>query len=66
MNCRVVKIGAEPYDVYIGRPDKWGNPFSTKDSTLAQFKVSSRKEEIEKHLPQLAVALGLASRVRKE
>jgi hypothetical protein len=24
---RVVHIRKEPYDVYIGRPSKWGNPF---------------------------------------
>lgn len=24
---RVVHYMAEPYDVYIGRPSKWGNPF---------------------------------------
>lgn len=25
---RVVHCKKEPYDVYIGRPSKWGNPFS--------------------------------------
>ena len=24
---RVVNCKKEPYDVYIGRPSKWGNPF---------------------------------------
>jgi hypothetical protein len=24
---RVVNIRREPYDVFIGRPSKWGNPF---------------------------------------
>jgi hypothetical protein len=28
MNGRVVHCKREPYDVYIGRPSKWGNPFS--------------------------------------
>lgn len=28
MRTRVVnKTSGEPYDVYIGRPGKWGNPF---------------------------------------
>ena len=26
-NTRVVHVNKEPYDVYIGRPSKWGNPF---------------------------------------
>jgi hypothetical protein len=25
--CRVVHCKREPYDVYIGRPGPWGNPF---------------------------------------
>lgn len=32
------------YDVYIGRPSFWGNPYSHKEGTLAEFKVNSRKE----------------------
>jgi len=31
MDClsgRVVNIWVEPYDVYIGRPSKWGNPYT--------------------------------------
>ena len=27
MVTRVVHCKKEPYDVYIGRPSKWGNPF---------------------------------------
>lgn len=35
---KVVNVREEPYDVYIGRPSKWGNPFK-----------GSRKEVIEKY-----------------
>ena len=45
---KVVHIRKEPYDVYIGRPSKWGNPYSHKEGTLAEFKVASRKEAIAK------------------
>jgi uncharacterized protein DUF4326 len=38
---RVVHCKKEPYDVYIGRPSKWGNPFSHKEGTLAECKVES-------------------------
>lgn len=45
----VVHCRKEKYDVYIGRPSKWGNPFSHLDGTLAQYKVSSRDEAVEKY-----------------
>ena len=46
---KVVHCKKEKYDVYIGRPSKWGNPFSHKEGTLAQYKVASREEAIEKY-----------------
>lgn len=49
MNTRVVHNKREPFDVYIGRPSKWGNPFTHKPqgSTLAQHVVGSREEAVE-------------------
>ena len=45
---KVVHCKKESYDVYIGRPSKWGNPFShLEDSKQSKFKVGSRKEAIE-------------------
>lgn len=35
-----------PHDVYIGRPSKWGNPYSHKSGTLAKFKTKTRQEAI--------------------
>ena len=34
--------------VYVGRPTKWGNPFSHQDGTLAHLKVKSREEAVSK------------------
>jgi hypothetical protein len=31
MHERVVRIGDQPYDVFIARPSKWGNPFSPQE-----------------------------------
>lgn len=31
MACKVVHCKREPYDVYIGRPSKWGNPYPLSD-----------------------------------
>ena len=46
---RVVNLKTDRYDIYIGRPSKWGNPFSHQDDTLAEFKVSTRDEAIDKY-----------------
>ena len=45
---RVVHCKKSDYDVYIGRPSKWGNPFSHKEGTLAEFKISKRAEAIQR------------------
>lgn len=60
---KVVHCKKEKYDIYIGRPSKWGNPYSHKDDTLAEFKVSTREEAIAKYReyilnsPELLLAL---------
>ena len=46
---RVVHFKKKPYDVYLVRPGPWGNPYSHKDDTLAEFKVNTREEAIEKY-----------------
>ncbi len=44
----VVHCKKEPFDVYIGRPSKWGNPFTHKrNGTLASFVVTTREEAVE-------------------
>lgn len=50
----VVNIRDSDFDVYIGRHNdpiigKWGNPFTTKESHLAKFKVDSKKEALSKY-----------------
>lgn len=49
MKTKRVHHKKEPFDIYIGRPSKWGNPFSSKNWASSEFKVNSRKESIEKH-----------------
>ena len=44
--CKVVHCKKDQFDVYIGRPSKWGNPFSHKAGTMAEFVVGSREEAI--------------------
>lgn len=64
LSVKVVNINFdEPYDVYIGRPSKWGNPFSHRSNTLAQYRVASREEAIAEYRkwvqqqPELMAAL---------
>jgi hypothetical protein len=47
----IVHCKKESYDVYIGRPSKWGNPFTQikEKNTKAEFIVSTRKKSIEKY-----------------
>ena len=46
---KVVNCRFDLYDVYIGRPSKWGNPYSHMKESLAVFKVSNRREAIYKY-----------------
>ena len=45
---RVSIKSGKPYDVYVGRPGPFGNPFSSKPSKFAKEIVATRKESIEK------------------
>lgn len=44
IKSKVVHCKKESYDVYIGRPSKWGNPFTHKQDgkTLAKYVVEDR------------------------
>lgn len=42
---KVVHCKVEPYDVYIGRPSKWGNPYSHIPG-VAPWPVDSREDAI--------------------
>lgn len=46
---KVVHCKIEPFDVYIGRPSEWGNPFTHKDGTTAEFKCASVEEAVQKY-----------------
>lgn len=46
--CKVVHFKKHDHDIYVGRPSKWGNPFShiQDGNTLAKNIVNSRTEAI--------------------
>ena len=55
-----------PFDVYVGRPSVWGNPFSHKPDTLAEFKVATREESIERHRAWFLAQPELVARAKAE
>ena len=64
MPTRVVHCKRESYDVYIGRPSKWGNPYSHLPAKrrTAPYGAASREAAIEAyrfwiHQPQQAKLL---------
>lgn len=46
---KVVHCKKDNYDIYIGRPTKWGNPFTHKIGTKAKYIVDTREEAVEKY-----------------
>jgi hypothetical protein len=62
MSTKVVHCKRSKFDVYIGRPSKWGNPFTFKANTIAEFvvpkdEVLSRYEAWLVEQPELMAAL---------
>lgn len=45
----VVHCKIDKYDVYIGRPSVWGNPFSHKNGTLAKYKVDTVEQAVDRY-----------------
>jgi len=49
MSTKVVHCKKAKYDVYIGRPSIWGNPYSHKIGTLAEFSAKDRDDAVAKY-----------------
>lgn len=64
--ARVVHCKREPFDVYIGRPSIWGNPYSHKPSAIAKYHVGSRVEAIERYEERLLLNSQMVAKVKKE
>jgi hypothetical protein len=56
---RVVHCKKEPFDVYIGRPSKWGNPFKIGID-------GSRQEVIQKYKEMIIVDIELIKQIPLE
>ena len=62
----VVHCKKEPYDVYIGRPSPWGNPFSDKPKSIAEVKTETREEAIACYEEYLRQNPELIERAKRE
>jgi hypothetical protein len=66
MKTKVVHCKLEPYDVYIGRPSIFGNPFSHKKGTKAQFLVGSIREAIDEFRKYVYSRPELIAQIKEE
>lgn len=66
MITNVVNRRRAPFDVYIGRPSPWGNPFSHMPGTLAKFKVGSRDEAVSRFREWFLDQPELVKRAKRE
>ncbi|MCJ7624981.1 MAG: DUF4326 domain-containing protein [Anaerolineaceae bacterium] len=51
MTTKVVHCEKDDYDIYIGRPSKWGNPFEigkdgTRDEVIQKYKVWIKEQPL--------------------
>ena len=55
------------YDIYVGRPSIWSNPFTHKPlaDTLAQFQVTTRVEAVQKYEEWLLQQPELMARIHE-
>ena len=54
------------FDVYVGRPSIWGNPYSTKSESLGKFIVETLDEALSGYARHLDETPHLVSRARRE
>lgn len=67
MNKFVVHCKKSSFDVYIGRPSKWGNPFThIPAGTTAQFVVKNREEAVAKYKEWILNQPELVKQVKAE
>lgn len=62
----VVNRRYRPFDVYIGRPSQWGNPFGTGFARPEEFRVAIREEAIDAYEKWLRAQPALVARAKTE
>jgi hypothetical protein len=62
----VVHCKRDRFDVYIGRPGPWGNPFSHLPDSAAQFRCASREEAVARYREWLLSQSLLVEKAKRE
>lgn len=63
----VVHCKIDPYDVYIGRPGVWGNPYTHhKGNTTAKFVVDSPEEAVAKYREFVVSTPGMEYEIKRQ
>jgi hypothetical protein len=57
---------APPDAVYIGRPSVWGNPYSHRSDTLAEFRVKTTDEALTEYQYMMMRTPKLVTKARRE
>lgn len=63
MSKKVVHCKIEKFDIYIGRPSIYGNPYSHKKGTTALFKTETAEEAVSKFKEYLLNNKNLMSKI---
>jgi hypothetical protein len=67
MNKYVVNIDSgEPYDIYIGRGSRWGNPYSHLPNSAAPYPVDTREDAIRAYEYDLLINSDMIAEVKRE
>ena len=62
----VVHCKKHPYDVYVGRPSVFGNPFSCKPKSVAEIKVNTVEDAVACHEAWLETQPELVAQIKRE
>ena len=62
----IVHHNKEPFDVFVARPSKWSNPFSSKEHASATFKTKSRADSLYQYSLWLLSQPELMEEAKKE
>ena len=65
MGALVVHCKRAPYDIYVGRPGPWGNPYTWKPGTLAEY-VVPQAEVLTRYEAWLRAQPALVAKARRE
>lgn len=63
---KVVHWKREAYDIYVGRPSPYGNPFSHKSWAIAKFRTKTAAESLLKYKEWVLAQPALIVKIKRE